>query len=394
MRPKSYQPALLPTPVKRADDQKYRAKNICFQGVPGVAVAPNGRLWAAWYAGGFDEGPDNFILIATSTDSGNSWSQPIFTIDPPGKVRAFDPVPWIDPSGVMWVFYAQSFGFWDGRGGVFAVSTSNPNDAEPLWGSPFRLASGIMLNKPITVSAGTWLYPVSHWIAKPVSDEEHGAFVPRSQQAYEDSPKGAYVYESSDQGNSCRRLGGLLMPNSEFDEHHVLERRDGSIWMLARTAGGNHGRGIAQAFSYDGGLTWTGGEESTIPHVRSRFFVRRLKSGRMLMVKHNPKMDTAWLDQSNCKKSWKNRSDLTAYLSDDDGHSWYGGLLLDARVGVSYPDGDQASDERIYIVYDYNRYSDRVIYMARITEADISEAQIVAPGSKLRIVVNQAMCEV
>jgi hypothetical protein len=44
------------------------------------------------------------------------------------------------------------------------------------------------------------------------------------------------------------------------------------------------------------------------------------------MVRHNPPTIAI-------------RSHLTAYLSDDDGRSWHGGLLLDERNGVSYPDG-------------------------------------------------------
>lgn len=37
------------------------------------------------------------------------------------------------------------------------------------------------------------------------------------------------------------------------------------------------------------------------------------------------------------------RSHLTAYLSKDDGTTWTGGLMLDERRGVSYPDGQQTN---------------------------------------------------
>lgn len=50
------------------------------------------------------------------------------------------------------------------------------------------------------------------------------------------------------------------------------------------------------------------------------------------------------------------RSHLTAYVSDDDGQSWKGGLLLDERE-CSYPDGVQTRDGRIYVIYDHQRYT-------------------------------------
>ena len=49
------------------------------------------------------------------------------------------------------------------------------------------------------------------------------------------------------------------------------------------------------------------------------------------------------------------RSHLTAFVSKDDGRSWEGGLMLDERGGVSYPDGQQTADGTIYITYDFDR---------------------------------------
>src|SRR6185312_16329866 len=111
--------------------------------------------------------------------------------------------------------------------------------------------------------------------------------------------------------------------------------------------------------------SWSAAKRASIPHIASRFFIRRLRSGRLLLVKHNPQMDTAWLAGESVPAVWQQRSRLTAYLSDDDGRSWKGGLLLDERVAVSYPDGDQAPDGRIFLIYDYNRTTDKEILLAR-----------------------------
>jgi hypothetical protein len=123
--------------------------------------------------------------------------------------------------------------------------------------------------------------------------------------------------------------------------------------MLVRT-----GYGIGQSLSRDGGRTWSAGEPSGIPHPVTRFYLGRLASGALLMVRHAPpKLDGRGP-----------RSHLTAFVSDDDGAAWTGGLLLDKRLGVSYPDVVQEPDGRIRVIYDRDRRGDREILLATFTE--------------------------
>jgi hypothetical protein len=81
---------------------------------------------------------------------------------------------------------------------------------------------------------------------------------------------------------------------------------------------------------------------------------------------------------------------LTAYLSKDDGKTWTGGLMLDERLGVSYPDGQQTPDGLIHIIYDYNRVSDRNILMAAFREEDVAAVRDVSGAVKLRQLVSKA----
>ena len=57
----------------------------------------------------------------------------------------------------------------------------------------------------------------------------------------------------------------------------------------------------------------------------------------------------------------KDRSHLVAQLSDDDGRSWGRPLMLDERLNVSYPDGVEGEGGKIYVVYDRERFTRRVI---------------------------------
>jgi hypothetical protein len=212
-----------------------------------------------------------------------------------------------------------------------------------------------MMDKPTMLSNnGPWLLPVAAW-------GKDGS---------------AMVVSSDDAGGAWRLLGRANIPNPadrQYDEHQLVERRDGSLWLLVRTK-----YGIGQSESTDRGKTWSAVEPSAIRHCAARFFIRRLASGKLLLVKHGAIAEKT------------GRSNLTAFLSSDDGKTWSGGLLLDERKGVSYPDGVQSPDGILYVIYDYNRGTDKQILMARFTEADILAGKPVSDGMRLRVLINQA----
>jgi hypothetical protein len=212
----------------------------------------------------------------------------------------------------------------------------------------------------------------------------------------------AHVFASTDQGKTWEKRGGVLFPRFDFDEHMIVELRDGRLWMLARTLDG-----IAETYSSDQGRTWTP-PKVRFPNINARFFIRRLaprqgparsesrpsgQSGpgdanpltpegvdsKLLLIKHGR------IDERT-----PHRSHLTAFLSEDDGQTWRGGLVLDDRTGISYPDGFQAPNGTIYIIYDHNRYTDAEILLARFREEDVFAGRWSSPGARQRVLVNRA----
>ena len=116
----------------------------------------------------------------------------------------------------------------------------------------------------------------------------------------------------------------------------------------------------------------------------SRIHIRRLKSGRILLINHvNPTYQTN-------PKGWNTRNNLMAMLSEDDGKTWRGGLMLDTRDRVSYPDGTEDDEGYIRIIYDRERFADREILMAVFTEEDILEGRLVSEKSRLKVLVSKA----
>ncbi len=357
------------------------------QGVPTIERTANGRLWAAWYAGRGSRGVESsssYVVLATSGDDGRSWRETLL-VRARRFVHTYDPCLWIDPDGRLWFFWAQSAGVQDGRMGVWAIVSRNPDAENPDWTEPRRIANGVMLNKPTVLKNGDWLLCVGLW--RDNTNIPNVKFDPDDLAPYTTNmlthnlgeERGSNVYRSRDNGDSFERIGQVRIPGTRVDEHMIVERDDGSLWMLLRNT-----RGIAQSVSTDGGRTWSAGSISMPGRTfaNKRFFVRRLRSGALLLVRN---------DSPDGK-----RTRLTAFISDDDGETWEGGLLLDERES-SYPDGVQTSDGNIYIIYDHQRYTRNregkagvgSVQMAVFREEDVRAGRSVTEQTRFKQVITQ-----
>lgn len=318
----------------------------------GIEKTPRGRFWMCWTAGG--DNPDSFMLLASSDDKGKTWSAPRLVMD--GRIDGLAQSRtvqngnlWTDPAGKLWFFFDQAMMDFDGRAGIWYTVCRNPDASSPKWSAPERIWHGTAKSKPIVLKNGDWVLPVSLLNRKIIYNH------PDYTDAYHDldSLRKAHIFVSRNNGKTWIRRGGVRFPDPSFDEHHIIELRDGRLWMTART-----NDGIWQSFSRDEGVTWSV-PAKFLNHVSSRHFIRRLTSGNILLVKHGA-----------LNERTKKRSHLYAYVSEDEGATWKGGLLLDEREGISYPDGFQ-DNGTIYITYDFNRSSHGHIYMMRFKEADV-----------------------
>ena len=358
------------------------------QGVPAIERTANGRLWAAWYAGRSKRGVESsssYVVLAASADDGASWTEKM-VLQAPRLCHTYDPCLWIDPSGRLWLFWAQSAGLQDGRMGVWAMTTAQPDAEEPAWTAPRRISNGVMLNKPTVLKNGTWLLPVGYWrdstnVPNITFNEKEIAPYTNAGLAHDlGEERGSNVIASTDGGKTFARIGQVRVPGTRVDEHMIVERRDGSLWMLLRNTAG-----MAQSVSNDGGRTWSEGTMFiTGGNVASkRFFIRRLPSGALLMVRNDAPTGGA-------------RSHLTAFLSDDDGLTWPCRLLLDERES-SYPDGTIAADGTIRVIYDHQRYTENrdgkkgvgAVMMAVFSEEDVRAGSDVSGKVRLRTVVSR-----
>ncbi len=347
--------------------KKYYADQRVWQGIPSVEVTKNGRIFVTFYSGGVREGLGNYCMVVTSED-GVNFTEPVLVAISEGR-RCFDPCLWIDPLERLWFTWSQC-----PDDGCYASICENPDAEELVWSAPFFVGNNIMMNKPTVLSTGEWLFPLAVW--------REGVRLPVLPLSYDYrvEPRMSRVYSTADNGKTFRMLGASDVDDRSFDEHQVLEMKDGSLNMYVRTY-----YGIALSKSYDGGKNWTKGGDSGIKSPSSRFHIRRLPSGRILLINH---------------VDFDGRNNLSALLSEDEGKTWPYKLLLDERQFVSYPDVALGADGSIYVVYDRERgdakecleeatEKAREILLAKITEEEIINGSICNEDSFLKRIVSK-----
>jgi predicted neuraminidase len=263
-------------------------------------------------------------------------------VDPAGLTRAYDPALWHDPAGRLWLFFnranleTRDFSVW-------AMTTAASTEAAPRWSAPRRIELGVpyafRLNKPTVLTTGEWLLPVTWSRSAP--------------QAWFAGPQQLQgVALSTDLGATWSLRGAVVAPEWAL-ENMVVERTDGTVWMLIRSGSGV----LWESVSGDRGRTWSEGTPTRIVNPGSRFYIRRLASGRLLLI-NTPDP--------------KRRKGLYAYVSEtDDGTAFGRGLALDDRDRVSYPDAVQAPDGSIYAVHDCDRQGAGEILLDVFSEDEV-----------------------
>lgn len=351
-----------------------------WQLVPTVERTKNGRLFCTFYSGATSETLGNYCVLLQSDDDGLTWSEPIAAAYDGEMHRCFDPVVWIDPLDRLWFTWSRGH-----EDGVYAAICAAPDAKELVWSKEFYVGKNVMMNKPVVLSTGEWLFPIAIWNYWYIHDtltqkRAYNELYTRKYFNNEDHLSGANVYVTKDNGNSFAMLGGCRnIQNRSCEEHMIYEKDNGVLVMLIRV-----NDGIARSFSYDRGKTWTDAFHF-LDGPASRFCVKKLQSGRVLLVNHH---------------AFQGRNNLTAFLSEDDGETFPYRLLLDERDEVSYPSVAEGENGFLYIVYDRERggYKNsleeaqqcaREILLAKINETDILNGKLESVGSYCKQIVSK-----
>ncbi len=317
-------------------------KTRTWQGIPSITAAPNGVLFTAWYTGTKGEGPGNYITLSVSTDRGQTWKNDELIINPTNPdVRFFDPALWTDKNGNIFLSWAKSTKtLWDGTGGVWYSQIKFYNNR--IYYLPAkRLANGVMMCRPTdNYDHTSTFYPITVW---KTTTANNGVYIYKSD--YDVAAGSSYDFNeiSTIPFNNTLRT---------YDEHQVIQLKDKSYYAMLRGIDG-----LYYTQSLNNAMTgWSTAKKfADMANTSSRFFLGRLKSGKIALVINNNTV----------------RNNLKIYLSDDEMKTWKYSMLIDSRLPVTYPDLVEGADHKLYMVYDYDRFGKMAINCVSFSEQDI-----------------------
>lgn len=142
------------------------------------------------------------------------------------------------------------------------------------------------------------------------------------------------MFVSDDKGKTWQRSNVLDYGVGHHDhagsiEGSVIERKDGSLYLLLRTESGY----LWEAISTDGGLKWGNLKQTSIKSVTCCPQMARLSDGRVALLWNAPRRDQP--------QNGTSRSELSLALSSDDGATWTPPVIVAANYAgggrVSYP---------------------------------------------------------
>ena len=272
------------------------------------------------YIGGAGEDNDTAHLVKRlSSDGGETWTEPVEVVPRSGKMNDMS---------------VSLLRLGDGRLAIFYLRKNSATDCLPM----MRTSS----DEGETWSAATCCLPsgaTDYFVLNNARAErlKSGRIILPLARHNKDNPGGGSygllsVAYSDDDGETWRQTREIQPLDADGEivcvqEPGVIELKDGRLYLYART-----NRGCQwQAFSSDGGMTFTDFGPSPIIGPQGPATIRRLDDGRLLLV---------WNDHEGHPEytakhiGWLAgiRAPLTIAFSDDEGKTWTGRRTIEPDV--------------------------------------------------------------
>jgi len=305
-----------------------------------IADTPTG-LVASFFGGTKEGNPDVCIWVCRKTAEG--WTAPQKVADgimsDTLRKACYNPVLFQVPGGELLLFFkiGKSVGDWTG----YLIRSY---DGGKTWTQREELPKNILgpiKNKPVLIG---------NKLVCPTSTEKNGWKV-----HFEFTEDKGKTWRETQPINDGKTVNAI--------QPSILFHKDGSLQILCRTLNS----AIAEAWSKDGGETWSEMKLIDLPNNNSGTDAVTLKDGRQALIYNHVKTP------EGAKKGA--RTPLNIAVS-KDGKKWFASLILeDSPIGqYSYPSIIQGNDGYIHAIYTWRRQ--RIKYM-KIDPKMLKEVPIV-----------------
>ncbi|MEX0701525.1 MAG: sialidase family protein [Planctomycetales bacterium] len=346
-------PVSAPAAESTGDDRSIAPHDvIVWEGehrIPAIVLSNKGTLLAfseQRYQPG-DHGNVDLVL-KRSSDSGNTWSEPILVHEEGGDapITIGNPSPVVDrETGTIWLAFT--------RNNERAFVTHSEDDGM-TWAEPREITGDVKLDHwtwyafgpchAIQLRSGRLLIPANHRSPQNASDS---------------NPSGnhSHIIFSDDHGKTWKLGGSVPLPSNESC---AVELADGTVSMNSRSLG--QGRRVV-ALSADGGETWKSAvmDEMLVEPVQFGTGCQ----GSVIRLTDEKRHDRNRLLFSNPASAKRER--LTVRVSYDEGRTWTACKALKPQGHSGYSDLVVLPDMSIGLIYETNDVQWRRIRFARFT---------------------------
>lgn len=289
-----------------------------------ITQLDNGDLYLAYYGGSGEYEDDTKVFGARLSKGEDKWIGPFVIADTPWRGEG-NPVVWQGPDGILWLFYVVRYGdTWCTSRIHFKIS----KDGGKEWSDSAVLTfePGTMVRcKPLLLPGNKILLPAYHETG---DDPEFTA--PDTCSVFFIFDMNTKKWTKSNYVHS--RIGNLQPSVVALSDTHLLAfcRRGGGYDPIPDGY-------IVKTESFDGGLTWTPGEDTEFVNPNSAVDLLLLRNGHLLLFYNNSPAE---------------RSPLSVAISMDKGKTWsIKRDLVRGKDAYAYPYAIELQDGRIALVF-------------------------------------------
>ncbi|MBT9332341.1 sialidase family protein [Paracidobacterium acidisoli] len=312
-----------------------------------LLALPNGDLLCFWYAGIYERGDGESIVMSRLDHGSKQWTRPVIVSNHPGWANQ-NPVAFLAPDGRIWLFHTtQLAGHSQKNDLVWALISA---DQGHTWSTPQTTFPnpGMYLRQPLVIFHGQWLFPVYH--------SAGGSITSNAQNDV------SYVEISKDSGKTWKECE---IPDSGGEvQMNIIRLSEDRLIAFFRS---RYADWIYQSESADG-CQWSAPVAAKLPNNNASIQAVRLADGHLVMVFNNAQ---ATLERGKAQTAA--RRILSVALSIDGGKTWpwirdlenqetQPSLLPLEDPEYSYPSVTQSKDGMIQVAYTFRR--ETIKYMA------------------------------
>jgi predicted neuraminidase len=305
-----------------------------------LLVLPSGDLLLTYYAGIYERGSGESIVLSRLSKSSNRWTEPV-VVSYHADWANQNPLLFQAPDKTIWLFHTTQRGGHDQtKDLVYALKST---DEGHTWSEPVTMfpQPGLYTRQPVVVFQNQWLFPVYH--------SAGGSITSNAQKDH------SYVEVSADSGATWKECD--VAGSGGYVQMNIVPISSTHLVAFFRS---RYADWIYKSESNDG-CSWTTPQATTLPNNNASIQAIALKNGHLAMIFNNAQAE---LKPEHADTG--SRRILSLAVSEDGGKTWpwirdvenpalSQPILPLEDAEYSYPSIVQSADGMIHVAYTFRR---------------------------------------